>query len=262
MIDLYPPLDLARARVLIANDDGVHAPGIKVLEKVLAPLVKDVWVVAPEAEQSAASHSLTMRRPLYLHQVGRQHFAVNGTPTDCVLLAIHHLMKESPPDLVVSGINRGGNLGEDATYSGTVAAAMEGTLLGFPSIAFSQVYGDGGGIRWSTAERWVPEVLACLALVRWPLGVLMNVNFPAVAGRQVTGVEVTRQGRHKIGGGIVEGRDPRGNAYFWIGGDRAMDRGRPGTDLEAVSRGAVAVTPLYLDMTHEATVQDMKATLS
>ena len=138
-------VDLAQARILISNDDGIHAPGLKVLERVARRLAKEVWVVAPETEQSAASHSLTMRRPLYLRQVGRRRYTVDGTPTDCVLIAIHQVMKDRLPDLVLSGVNHGGNLGEDATYSGTVAAAMEGTLLGIRAMALSQVYLNGTG---------------------------------------------------------------------------------------------------------------------
>jgi protein-L-isoaspartate(D-aspartate) O-methyltransferase/5'/3'-nucleotidase SurE len=210
----YPPLDLARARILIANDDGVHAPGLKVLHKVARALAREVWVVAPETEQSAASHSLTMRRPLYLRELKRRQLAVDGTPTDCVLLAIHQVLKDRPPDLVLSGINRGGNLGEDATYSGTVAAAMEGTLLGFRSIAFSLAYESAGRVAWDVAEHWAATVLQRLAGVAWPPGILLNVNFPAVpSAAAVSGIEITRQGRHKIGGAIVEGTDPRGQRY-------------------------------------------------
>lgn len=176
---MHPPVDLARSRVLIANDDGIHAPGLKLLERVVRPLVKEVWVVAPETEQSAASHSLTMRRPLYLRKAtGRHRYAVDGTPTDCVLLAIHKVLKDRPPHLVLSGINRGGNMGEDATYSGTVAAAIEGALLGFPSVAFSLVYEDRQMVSWPTAEHWVAEVLRRLDRLSWPRNVLLNVNIP------------------------------------------------------------------------------------
>lgn len=258
---LHSPVDLASARVLIANDDGIRAPGLRVLARVARRLAKEVWVVAPETEQSAASHSLTMRRPLYLHQVGRRRFAVDGTPTDCVLLAIHQLLKDSPPDLVLSGINRGGNLGEDATYSGTVAAAMEGALLGIPSIAFSLVYEHSGEVLWPTAEHWAAEVLRRLNGVAWRRGVLLNVNIPAVPRDQVSGIEVTRQGRHKIGGSMIPGVDPRGNGYFWIGGGRDEDRGLAGTDLEAVHRGAVAITPLSLDLTDAPTAAALKERL-
>jgi 5'-nucleotidase len=252
-------VDLADARVLISNDDGIHAPGLKLLEKVIRRLARDVWVVAPDAEQSAASHSLTMRRPLYLRRVGRRRFTVDGTPTDCVLIAIHQVLKNRLPDLVLSGINRGGNLGEDVRYSGTVAAAMEGTLLGIRSMALSQVYEDGADAPWATAEVWTEEVLRRLPGFEWPGGVLLNVNFPAVAATAVTGIEVTKQGRHKIGGTMVEGTDPRGQRYFWIAGDRQQDKELRGTDLAAVNAGAVSVTPLCLDLTHQSSMAALQA---
>lgn len=250
----YPPLDLAQARVLIANDDGIHAPGLTLLEEVARRLFREVWVVAPETEQSAASHSLTMRRPLYLRQAGERRFTVDGTPTDCVLLAVHQAMQGAPPDLLLSGVNHGGNLGEDATYSGTVAAAMEGTLLGIRSVALSQLYETGAPAHWETAERWSADVLRRLPAFDWPAGVLLNVNFPAVAPSDVLGIEVTKQGRHKIGGTMVEGTDPRGQRWFWIGGERQQDRGLAGTDLAAVHAGAVSVTPLCLELTHQASM--------
>lgn len=250
----YPLLDLARARVLISNDDGIHAPGLRLLEAVARRMFGEVWVVAPEAEQSAASHSLTMRRPLYLRQVDERRYTVDGTPTDCVLIAVHQAMRDQPPDLILSGINHGGNLGEDATYSGTVAAAMEGTLLGIRSVAFSQLYETGTPAPWDTAERWTAEVLSRLPAFDWPEGVLLNVNFPAVRPSAVVGIEVTKQGRHKIGGSMIEGTDPRGQRYFWIGGERQQDRGLEGTDLFAVHAGAVSVTPLCLELTHQASM--------
>jgi 5'/3'-nucleotidase SurE len=258
----HAPIDLATARVLLSNDDGIDADGLKLLEKIVRPLVREVWVVAPETEQSAASHSLTMRRPLYVRRVRGRRYTVDGTPTDCVLLAINQVMRKKPPDLVLSGVNRGGNLGEDATYSGTIAAAMEGTLLGVPSIAFSQRYTDGEAVRWDTAAAWIKPTLERLAAAGWPSSVLINVNFPAVAADQVTGIEVTRQGRHKVGGSMTAGVDPRGEGYFWIGGRRDQDHRRQGTDLEAVHRGAVSVTPLCLDLTHQPSLRTLQAIFS
>lgn len=256
-----PPasVDLADARVLISNDDGIAAPGLKVLEKVMRCLVREVWVVAPDVEQSAASHSLTMRRPLYLRRVGRRRFTVDGTPTDCVLIAIHKILNTRRPDLVLSGINRGGNLGEDATYSGTVAAAMEGTLLGIRSMALSQVTDEGAEAPWATAETWIQELLRRLQAFEWPEGVLLNVNFPAVAAAKVTGIEVTRQGRHKIGGTMIDGIDPRGHPYLWISGKREQDERLGGTDLASVHGGAVSVTPLCLDLTHRPSMAALEA---
>ncbi len=258
-----PLLDLARARVLITNDDGIRADGLAVLERVMAPLAGEVWVVAPETEQSAASHSLTMRRPLFVRAAeGDRRFTVDGTPTDCVLLAVHQVMRGQPPDLVLSGINQGANLGEDAFYSGTVAAAREGALLGIPSLALSQMYDHGKPVPWAVAAAWTPRVLARLFDRPWPRGVLINVNFPDRPAVDVAGIAITRQGRRKIGGAMVRGVDPRGEPYFWIGGGREETPNVAGTDIEAVRRGCVAVTPLSLDSTHEATLTMLKEPLA
>ncbi len=250
---LHGPLALADARVLLVNDDGIDAIGLAALERCLRPLVREVWVVAPQTEQSAASHSLTMRRPLYVRPAGERRYAVDGTPTDCVLLAIHRVMRGAPPDLIISGINRGGNMGEDAAYSGTVAGAMEGTLLGIRSVAMSLYYTDRQHVQWSTAEHWAPHVIMLLAFARWPRRVLINVNFPDVSADAVRGMSVARQGRRKIGGAIVDGVDPRGDTWYWIGHGRDEDREQPGTDLAAVHGGAIAITPLTRDLTaHDA----------
>ena len=230
--------DLSKARILISNDDGVHAPGIKVLERVARKLTRDVWVVAPETEQSAAGHSLTIRRPLRVRQYGPKRFSVDGTPTDAVLLGINTVVKGKRPDLVLSGINRGANLGDDVTYSGTVAAAMEGVILGIPAIAFSQCATHGSTPHWATAEEWLPKVLVQALAVEWGSNVLMNVNFPDCLPHQVTGIEVARQGKRKIGDELVERRDE--------------DASEPGTDIEAAYRGAVTVTPLKVDLTDYA----------
>lgn len=254
--------DLRHARVLISNDDGILARGLRSLERVARRIFGEVWVVAPESEQSAASHSLTMRRPLYLRQVGRRRYTVDGTPTDCVLIAIHQLLKDRPPDLVLSGINLGGNLGEDATYSGTIAAAFEGTLLGIRSVALSQVYNDRTDVHWATAEAYAENVLRRLDAFAWPRGVMLNVNFPDVPPQQVSGIAVTTQGRHKIGSMMIEGLDPRGQHFYWIGGEREQDHGIAGTDLAAVHAGAVSITPLCLDMTHRDSLAPLAAMLT
>ncbi len=252
-------VDLKKARVLVANDDGIYAPGLKLLVDVLASVAREVWVAAPETQQSATSHSLTLRRPLRIRELSERRFAIDGTPTDCVLMGINEIMKDTPPDLVISGVNRGGNLGEDVTYSGTVAAAMEGTLLGVPSIAVSQVYSDSHPVKWATAEKWLGKVLKMLTAEPWPAGVLLNVNLPDVTAGRVTGIEVTRQGRRKIGSELAFGTDPRGEPYYWIGAQRREGRYRRGSDLEAVGRGAVSVTPLTMDLTHGPTLRKLRA---
>jgi len=245
--------DLSHARILVSNDDGINAPGIKILERVARSLSKDVWVVAPEHEQSAAGHSLTIRRPLRIRRLSPRRFAVDGTPTDSVLLGVNHIIKGRRPDLVLSGINRGGNLGDDITYSGTVAAAMEAVILGIPAIAFSQHTTPDHPIRWSTAEHWAPEIIRRATAFGWGRNVLINANFPDVVAAQVSGIEVTRQGKRKIGDQLAERLDPRGEPYIWIGAQRTEDRGAAGTDLEAIYRGAVSVTPLCVDLTdHES----------
>ncbi|WP_142850650.1 5'/3'-nucleotidase SurE [Telmatospirillum sp. J64-1] len=253
-----PVEDLSTARILVSNDDGITAPGIKILERVARSISKDVWVVAPETEQSAVAHSLTIRRPLRIRRVSRRRYAVDGTPTDSVLLAINHLLKDKKPHLVLSGVNRGGNLGEDVTYSGTVAAAMEATLLGVPAIAFSQMLSPGQAVKWDTAEYFAADIIRRVTAVGWAKNVLINVNFPDLHHEQVTGIEVVRQGRRKLGDELMERQDPRGEPYVWIGAQRAEDRGQEGTDLEAVHRGAISVTPLCTDLTSRRTMQELE----
>lgn len=244
------PIDLAAARILVTNDDGINAPGLKLLAKIARNLCPDVWVVAPEQEQSGASHSLTLSRPLRLRKLAPRRFAVDGTPTDCVLLAINTILRERAPDLVLSGINAGANLGEDVTYSGTVAAAMEATLLEVPAIAFSQHYEDRRAIPWKTAEAHAAPIIRRLIASPWPRNTLINVNFPAVAPGAVKGIAATRQGRRKIGDGVVERADPRGRPYYWIGPLRDETPDIPGTDLHAVTHGKVSLSPIYLDLTN------------
>jgi 5'-nucleotidase len=251
-------LDLDSARILISNDDGINAPGLKLLESILTVLVGEVWVVAPETEQSATSHSLTLRRPLRIRHVSGRRYAIDGTPTDSVLIGINKLMKQSPPDLVITGINQGANVGEDVTYSGTVAAAMEATLQGFPSIALSQVCSGRPPIKWATAKKWLPKVLKMLCADLWPSGVLINVNFPDKSVGRVNGVEITSQGRRRIGSDLVSGIDPRGEPYYWIGAQRREEHYNLGSDLDAISRGVISVTPLSMDLTHIHTLKKMR----
>lgn len=255
-----PPLDPSKARILLCNDDGVQASGLKCLERIARDLTDDVWIVAPEDEQSGAGHSLTLRYPLRVRKLSERHFAVDGTPTDAVLLALRLIMTDHPPDLVLAGVNRGGNLGEDVTYSGTIAAAMEGTLLGVPSIALSQVTGDGQPTKWATAEHHGPEVIRRLLSIPWPKNVFMNVNFPNVMAQAVTGIDAAVQGRRKLGDQLVEKVDPRGRPYYWIGPLRDEEPTPGESDLSAVAAGAIAVTPLYLDLTHQPTLTTLKET--
>lgn len=255
-------IDLSRARVLISNDDGIHAPGIKALTKAIKRIAGEVWVIAPESEQSATAHSLTLRRPLRIRKLGPRRFAIDGTPTDCVLLAINEIMKDSPPDIVISGINRGANLGDDVTYSGTIAAAIEAVILGVPAVALSQHYEDGQPIRWSTAEDWTPKVMKKLEGVDIPANTLLNINFPDVASGEVNGIEVTWQGARKLGDLIQPGSDPKGDPYYWIGSMRTAEKFRKGSDLHTVYAGSISVTPLTTDLTDRRSMRALKDKLA
>ncbi|HEY3916844.1 MAG TPA: 5'/3'-nucleotidase SurE [Stellaceae bacterium] len=255
-------LDLTRARILVCNDDGIEAPGIKLLARVAQSLSRDVWVVAPEQEQSGASHSLTLQRPLRVRQLGRRRFAVDGTPTDCVLLALNAVLKdEGPPDLVLSGINGGGNMGEDVTYSGTIAAAMEASLLGLKAIALSQHVGDDRKIDWSAAAEWAPKVIRRLAALPWPSDSFYNVNFPQMKPRQVKGIAPTAQGGRKIGDHLLRRLDPRGRPYYWIGPQRDEAQTRRGSDVRAVAEGYVSVTPVFPDLTNRRALSVLRRAL-
>src|SRR5882724_11792569 len=241
-----------KLRILVSNDDGIHAPGLGVAEKIARSLSEDIWVVAPETEQSGASHSLTLSLPLRLRQAGHQRYALSGTPTDCVMMAGIHLMKERLPDLVISGVNRGFNVADDVTYSGTVAAAMEGTVLGIPSIAMSQAVGgrDESEEIWSCAERHGPGLVKRLVDVGWPKDVLLNINFPALPPSKVKRVAVTAQGaRDQSMLRLDERVDARGRTYFWVGFKRIFSDPESGTDLRAIYEGHISVTPLHLNLT-------------
>ncbi len=245
-------------RILITNDDGIHAPGLAVLERIARGLTDDVVVVAPETDQSGVAHSLSLSNPLRLREVSPDRFAVQGTPTDCVIMGVRTICGDRRPDLVLSGVNRGQNAAEDVTYSGTVAGAIEGTLLGIRSIALSQAYGGAGGrqsIDWTCAETHAPSIIRRLLDRGFPPGVLMNVNFPNVAPAAVTGVAMTRQGRRDADLIRVEQReDGRGHPYYWIGFQRSDLLPEPGTDLDALRSQMIAVTPLRIDLTDVETL--------
>jgi len=257
-----PIHDLKKARVLVTNDDGIHAPGLRSLEQIARGLSDDVWVCAPEIEQSAASHSLTIARPLRIRHVSERRYAVDGGPTDCVLLAIEQVLSDHKPDLVLSGVNRGGNTGEDVTYSGTVAAAMEATLLGRRGIALSQEFADGHPVKWATAEHFAPDVIRRLVGFSWPVDTLMNVNFPDAVVGSVKGVRAVRQGRRKLGYRLEERIDPRGRSYVWIGSSRQNPFFEGDNDIVLVQDGYITVTPLFLDLTHDASMAKVAEALA
>lgn len=254
-----PPLDLANARILVTNDDGINALGLKVLERVARDFSRDVWVVAPETEQSGAGHSLTLSRPLRHRRLSRRRHAVNGSPTDCVLFAIKQIMSGNKPDLVLSGVNRGSNVGEDVTYSGTVSAALEATLLGIPAIALSQATGPGDEMHWNTAESTAPDVIRKLTGLAWPTDVFMNVNFPNCAPGEIAGTRIVAQGRRESDYNLVGLTDPRGNRYYWIGPATVGRMLREGdTDHHAIEEGAISVTPLHVDLTHQRFLGELR----
>jgi 5'-nucleotidase len=251
-------------RILVTNDDGIHAPGLVSAEKIARALSDDVWVVAPEIEQSGASHSLTLTLPLRLREIEKKRFAVTGTPTDCVMMACAQILKDKPPALILSGVNRGSNLADDVTYSGTIAGAMEGCALGIPSIAMSQSYGfvEGYQVRWSCAETHGPAVVRRLVAAGWPEDVLININFPDAEPADVKGVDVCSQGKRDLQTANLERRvDLRGNPYYWIGFKRVRSNPPAGTDLHAIYNKRIAVTPLHLNLTEFRVMEQMKQKL-
>jgi 5'-nucleotidase len=252
-------------RILVTNDDGIHAEGLQALEAIARTLSDDVWVCAPEVEQSGASRALTLSAPLRVRRLAEKRFAVGGTPTDCVLLAIQDLVEGGRPELVLSGVNRGQNLGEDVTVSGTVAGAMQGMALGVPGIALSQAmarFHDDERALFHTAEAYAPGIIRRLLECGWPDDVIINVNFPDLEPDEVREVEVCAQGIRDVQNGHAERRtDLRGRDYYWMGWRGDPDNAPPGTDLYAVRHGRISVTPLHIDLTHRPTMHALKGLL-
>ncbi len=249
-------------RILVTNDDGIHARGLAVAETIARRFSDDVWVVAPSEEQSGAGHSLTLSRPLRLRKLGEKRFSVGGTPTDTVMMALLEVM-DAKPDLILSGVNRGANLGEDATYSGTISAAMEGALAGIRSIALSQAYsreGAGDEVPFATAEAWGERVIRPLLETAFAPGMLLSVNFPALPPEEVKGIRVVQQGMRDYGRArMVKQTDPRGFPYYWLSFHGVVEAAAQGTDLEAVGSGHVSVTPLHLDLTYREALAGLAA---
>jgi 5'-nucleotidase len=251
-------------RILLTNDDGIEAPGLDVLEKIATDLTDDVWVVAPETDNSGASHSLTLAEPLRMRELAKRRYAIKGTPTDCVIMGVRFLLHEKPPDLVMSGVNRGQNLADDITYSGTVAGAIQGCLLGIPSMAMSLVTGPAETDQGTGEPLWETPMHHGAALVRklmdagWPDGVVLNVNFPNCLPDAVKGLCASVQGlRDPDLFRILDRLDARRRAYYWIGVERRRAKPPKGTDLWAVSCNQISVTPLCLDYTDQATRESL-----
>ncbi len=241
-------------RILLSNDDGIYSAGLKALHEAFRG-EHDVVVVAPDRERSAASHSLTLHRPLRINEISEGWFSIDGTPTDCIHIALNGLLPEPRPEMVVAGINMGGNLGDDVTYSGTVAAAIEGTLQGLPSIAVSLV--SRGPFEFGPAAEFAARLVKQVADRGLPEDTLLNVNVPDLPAGGMRGIQITRQGKSIYGEAIVEKVDPRGQTYFWVGSGNTEWIRRGDTDLDAVHEGKISVTPLHLNMTNETAYQEL-----
>jgi 5'-nucleotidase len=239
-------------RILLTNDDGIHAEGLAVLERIARTLSDDVWIVAPETDQSGLAHSLTLSEPLRLRQVSEKHFALRGTPTDCVIMGVREVLGGKKPDLVLSGVNNGANMADDVTYSGTIAGAIEGTLQGIKSFAISQAanYVDGERlIPWEIVESFAPDLLKKLIKVEMPDWSFMNLNFPNCKPEEVQGIAVTAQGKLDFGINVEKRSDGRGLPYYWLKFDSRKGDFRDGTDIHALKENKISVTPLKLDLT-------------
>lgn len=241
-------------RILVTNDDGIHSPGLDVCAEIARALSDDVWVVAPETDQSGVSHSLSLNDPLRLREVDERCFAVKGTPTDCVILGARHILGGKSADLVLSGVNRGRNVAEDVNYSGTIAGAKEGTVLGIPSFALSLAFRGASKLNpnWATAARHAPDIIRRVLSAGMPKDVLVNINFPDCAPEAVRGISVASQGKRDQQLLRIEARhDGRGNPYYWLAYERTLppNLGARGTDLAALDDDRISVTPLSLDLT-------------
>jgi len=250
---------LPHTRILVTNDDGIHAPGLAVLEHIARALSDDVWVAAPETEQSGVAHSLTLHTPVRVRKVEDKRYAISGTPTDCVLLALKEIIKDKPVSFVLSGVNRGSNAGDDVTYSGTVAGALEGAMLGVRSIALSQLYEDPEQIHWETAQTLAPALIKQLLALQWEQNILMNINFPDCAPADVKGTRSCRQGKRLVNIALTQRLDPKARPYYWLGGDRDHATGSQDSDVDFLHSGYVTVTPLMLDLTSYTMLEGLRS---
>ncbi|THD59425.1 5'/3'-nucleotidase SurE [Phenylobacterium sp.] len=249
-------------RILLTNDDGIRAEGLAALERIAAQLSDDVWICAPDEERSGASRALTLSEPIRVRQLDERRFSTSGTPTDCVMLGLRELVTGAKPDLVLSGVNRGANLAEDVTLSGTVAGAIEAMALGVRGIALSQMGFYEGNKGYDAAEAYAPGIIRKLVAVGWPDDVIMNLNFPGRPPEEITEVEVTRQGFRDAPVRVMEKRtDLRGRDYYWMGFRQERSQPAPGTDLRALYDGKISVTPLHIDLTHGESVHKLRGVL-
>ena len=255
------PKNLSEARVLISNDDSIHAEGIKVLEEIIGLITPNVWVVAPETQMSAAGHSLTIHTPLRIKEYDKRHYSVYGTPTDSVLVGVQKVMRDFRPDIVISGINHGQNTADDVTYSGTIAAAIEATLMGIPAVACSQDIDETGHtkIDWAAAREFLPVVFKKLQGMSWDDNVLMSVNTPTRKPGVPPEIRLVPQGHYSMEKQeMVQNIDPRGRPYYWIGAPPTRDEHDTSKDMGALKAGHITITPLSLNLTHYPTLKKLE----
>lgn len=245
-------------RVILTNDDGIDAPGMAVLEEIAAQVAREVWVVAPEKDQSGQSHAISLHHALRVYERGQRRFAVTGTPGDCAAMGICYLMKDNPPDLLLSGVNRGVNLGIESVFSGTVGGAMTAMMLNVPAIALSQAFTDRRDVPWNTARTLGATTILKLLETGWSERAILNVNFPPVPPDQAGPIALAKQGEGVIGGMHVDTRtDPRGMTYHWLNFHRSDRPQSPGTDYSAMRAGRIVVTPLRYDRTDDDAFSDL-----
>ena len=246
-------------RILLTNDDGIDAPGLAVLEEIARELAREIWIVAPAEDPSGTSHSLSLHAPLRAHPTGERRYAVTGTPGDCVALAIGELMGGELPELILSGINRGANLGTETVFSGTVGAARTGMLLGIPSIALSQAFRDRNNVPWDVAHQHAAGAVRRVVEAGWARDACININFPAISPSDVKPLKATRQGAGLIRGvDVVSGRDPREVAYHWLKLKRASNNDAEDTETGALEAGHITATPLKFERTHERALAELQ----
>jgi 5'-nucleotidase len=266
-VAIIHPMNTAKnndLRILVTNDDGIHAPGIEILENIARTFTDDVWVVAPDQEKSGAGHSISLTKPIRMRQLDERHFEVSGTPTDCVLMAVSRILQDRRPTYVLSGINSGANLAEDVTYSGTIAAAMEGTVMGMRSIALSQLRAPDRSVDFAPCEMYGPDLIrSLLALEHWPGNSFININFPHAKTHEINGARLTTQGQRPPGSFSIEPRaDTREQPYYWIKIKYQEGNRHPETDLQAIAEKAISVTPINMDFTDMAWRSELRGLLN
>jgi len=249
-------------RVMLTNDDGIDAPGMQVLEEIAAQIAREVWIVAPEHDQSGQSHAISLHHALRISVRGERRFGITGTPGDCAAMGLCHIMKDAPPQLVLSGVNRGLNLGVETVFSGTVGGAMTAMMLGVPALALSQAFSNRNAVPWDTARSLGVETISRLLAIGWSAGAVLNINFPPIPAAEAGPMTLARQGEGLVAGMVVESRiDPRGMEYHWLNFKRGDIRQGPESDYSALRAGKIVVTPLRYDRTDDEAYAELAASL-